>query len=190
MIIKTKHNDYFMNLINNLDPKCIESFFKSEVVDEISNQKLKEITNNLKYAEYKYNLMEKVLPIVISINNEEITKKMALKMEQIRKSLNKYENRLDIFESNLAYLLITETLTLQTTKILGFDEEYIKNLLTKYNNKLQTCSEEYYYNEESGLTSKVNKNGSMMILPYTPNVVVDALKNNNKPKHLIKKVTK
>ena len=28
-----------MNLINNLDPKCIESFFKSEVVDEISNQK-------------------------------------------------------------------------------------------------------------------------------------------------------
>lgn len=176
MVIKTEHKDYFMNLIRNLDPKCIESFFKSEVVDEISNQKLKEIQNDLKCAEYKYNLMQKVLPIVISLNNENFTKKTALKTEQIRKQLNKCENRLDIFESNLAYLLITETLNLQTAKILGFDTEYIKNLLTKYNNKLKTCNEEYYYNEKSGLTSKVKENGSMMILPYTPHAVSDALK--------------
>ena len=182
MIIKTEHKDYFINLICNLDPKCIEAFFKSDVVDEVSNEKLKEIQKDLRCAKYKSNLMDKVLSIVISLNNQDLTKKTALKTEKINNYLRICRNRLYIFESNLAYLLITETLNLQSTRILWFDDEYIKNLLVKYKNILEAYNEQYYYNENNGLTSKINKNGYMTVLPYTPHAVSEALNQNDKLK--------
>ena len=59
-------------------------------------------------------------------------------------------NKMDTFESNLAYLLISGIINLEKSKQLGFNSDYIRNLLEQYKKQVENPYVEYYYNEKTG----------------------------------------
>lgn len=75
---------------------------------------------------------------------------------------------LDVFESNLSYLLISGIISYEQCKQLGFDSDYIENLLEKYKKIADNSYIEYDYDEQRGTTSEINEYGKALILPYTP----------------------
>ena len=97
-------------------------------------------------------------------------------MEQEHKKMISCLNKIDIFESNLAYLLISGIINLEKSKQLGFNSDYIRNLLEQYKKQVHNPYIEYYYNENAGTTSVQTENGKSLILPYTPHEVSNKIK--------------
>lgn len=178
MYIKAKRNSYFLNLMN--EDFCAKvAFYKDKDLD-LTNDKLNELKTNVKIAERKYNVISAILSLVLKSNNEELIKKIALKLEKANKNLALCNNDLEIFESKLAFLLLKDILKIDKVKYFGFSEEYIENLITRYNNQLENQYDEYYYNEKTGLTSQMNKGKLSIILPYTPFAVEKEIERKRK----------
>ncbi len=178
MNIKLKNSSYFINLIEN-DWYAMICFDKADSFDLI-NKKLIELKSNLDKAEKKYNISDAFLSAVMYFKNDELTKKAALRVEKNFQIVNKNSDALRKFESELAYLLIKGVLTKEITHKLGFDEQYIKGLLTRYKNEAENPYTEYYYNEKNGVLSKKNENGFYWPLPYIPVSVANEI---NKREH-------
>lgn len=84
-------------------------------------------------------------------------------------------NDLEIFESKLAFLLLKEILKIDKVKYFGFSEEYIKNLLTRYKKETENQYDEYYYNEKTGVLSKIIENGFYRPFTYIPSSVANEI---------------
>ena len=101
-------------------------------------------------------------------NIQSLISRISLMLERERKSNFGYKNRLEIFESNLAYLILAGMI--KSAEELGFSNEYITALLNVKKKELENSFVKYDYDEMTGKTSQI-LNDKAIILPYTPSVV-------------------
>lgn len=164
MNIKVKKNTHFLNLLE--DRKLAEQYFSGKNMAEFNFLQLIKLQENCKIAKTKYSqkLCLSSISSILGLENYDL----ALKTEHEHKKMMSSIRDLDVFESNLAYLLISGIISHEQYKQLGFDSDYIKNLLEKYKKIADNPYIEYDYDEQRGTTSEINEYGKALILPYTP----------------------
>lgn len=174
MYIKEKKQNHFLNLMN--DPTLAVVYFHNKDMDEFNNQRLMELQNSYKNAKTKYNQKLSLLSIASFLGLENKTYNLSLKVEQEHKKMINSLREIDIFESNLAYLLICGIISFENCKQLGFDGDYVRNMLEQYKKQAENPYVEYYCDEKTGTTSVQTENGEILILPYTPHEVSNKIK--------------
>lgn len=174
MHIKVKEQNHFLNLLN--DSALAMAYFHNKDMGEFNNQRLIELQNNYKKAKAKYNQKLSLLSIASFLGFENRTYNLALKIEQEHRKMMSSLCKLDIFESNLAYLLVSGIINFEKCEKLGFNSDYVRNLLEQYKKQAEKPYVEYYYDEKTGTTSAQTENGKLLILPYTPPEVRSKIK--------------
>ena len=130
MYIKEKKQNHFLNLMN--DPTLAVVYFHNKDMDEFNNQRLMELQNSYKNAKTKYNQKLSLLSIASFLGLENKTYNLSLKVEQEHKKMINSLREIDIFESNLAYLLICGIISFENCKQLGFNGGYVRTMLEQY----------------------------------------------------------
>lgn len=166
MHIKVKKQSYFLDLMN--DPTLAAVSFHNKDMGKFNNQRLIELQNNYKKAKTRYNQNSFLLSIALFLGLENKTYNLALKLEQEHKKMMSRLRDIDIFESELAYLLISGIISFEKCKQLGFNSDYVRNLLEQYKKQIENPYVEYDCYEKTGTTSVQTENGKLLILPYTP----------------------
>ena len=133
-----------------------------------------DITGNADSSK-KYNFVAQLLSVSKFVGIDSLIKKSALRLEKERKRLFSAKNELEVFESNLAYLILSEKIAFPDE--LGFSSEYVKKLLTNKKKEVENYTVEYSYNESTGKTYEVI-NGKYYALSHTPRVITDKLRQN------------
>ena len=108
MYIKVKKHNHFLNLLE--DSELAQGYFLGKDVDEFNNNRLNELQNMLKKAKRRYSRMSSVLSITHFFKVENRAN-VASRVEASHRELEDVVHELEIFESNLAYLIISETIT-------------------------------------------------------------------------------
>ena len=114
------------------DPTLAVVYFHNKDMDEFNNQRLMELQNSYKNAKTKYNQKLSLLSIASFLGLENKTYNLSLKVEQEHKKMINSLREIDIFESNLAYLLICGIISFENCKQLGFNGGYVRNMLEQY----------------------------------------------------------
>ena len=166
MIITNRINTHFTNLIG--DENFANAYFLNKSIDDFSVERLHDL-------EKKYDSAAQLLSVSKFVDIDSLIKKSALRLEKERKRLFSAKNELEVFESNLAYLILSEKIAFPDE--LGFSSEYVKELLTNKKKEVENSTVEYSYNESTGRTHEVI-NGKYYALSHTPRVVTDKLRQN------------
>ena len=114
------------------DPTLAVVYFHNKDMDEFNNQRLMELQKSYKNAKTKYNQKLSLLSIASFLGLENNTYNLSLKVEQEHKKMINSLREIDIFESNLAYLLICGIISFENCKQLGFNGGYVRNMLEQY----------------------------------------------------------
>ena len=170
MYIKEKIKNHFLNLLEDKDLAMIY-FYNKDIVEEFNNNKLVELQNNVKKSENKYNKLLNLYSLAKFLGIESLIEKANSNLNKAQRTYNKNMHELDIFKSNLAYLLISGILKLENAQAIGYSIEFINEFLVPYKNQAENPYNEYYYNESNGRTTKIDEKGHRIILPYTPYIV-------------------
>lgn len=175
MYIKEKIKNHFSNLLEN--PKfALAYFYNRDIVEEFNNSKLVELQNNLRKTERRYNNYFNLYSLVKFLGIESLVEKVTKNLAMSQKMYSKNSNDIDIFKSNLAYLIISGILKLENAQLMGYSKDFIEEFLVPYKSQADNPYNEYHYNEKSGITSMITEKGSSLILSYTPHVVLEKLK--------------
>ena len=166
-MIETKVNTHFTNLI--ADEILANYYFSTQSLAEYNYEKLNELKNNVIYSNKKYQIVSSLLSVAMFFNIQSLISRISLMLERERKSNFGYKNQLEIFESNLAYLILSGKI--KSTEELGFSTEYITELLNVKKKELENSFVKYDYDERTGKTSQISNNKAI-ILPYTPSAVI------------------
>ena len=174
MHIKVKKQSHFLNLME--DPVLATAYFHNKDIDEFNNQRLIELQKDYKKAKAKYNQKSSLLSITSLLGLDTKTYNLSKKAEQEHKKMVSCLNKIDTFESNLAYLLISGIINLEKSKQLGFNSDYVRNLLEQHKKLAENPYVEYYHDEKTGTTAMQTESGKLLILPYTPSSVGKKIK--------------
>ncbi len=166
MHIKVKKQSHFLNLME--DPVLATAYFYNKDIDEFNNQQLIELQNDYKKAKAKYNQKSSLLSITSFLGIDTKTYNLSKKVEHEHKKMMSCFNKIDTFESNLAYLLISGIINLEKSKQLGFNSDYVRNLLEQHKKLAENPYVEYYHDEKTGTTAMQTESGKLLILPFTP----------------------
>lgn len=173
MIIKNYIPNHFLDLME--DKKYAIKYLSSKDPHEFTKEKLKELIKEYKTLKTKYKKTKLYLSIAEFFKNEELEIKILRKMNELGKSLQSCNNKIEVFESDLAAMLLLEIIDIERAKGLGHDCEYIKSLLEKTEAKTKRQYTGYYYDEKSGVSAQITESGKYIILPYTPVAVISKL---------------
>ena len=173
MIITYRINTHFTILIG--DENFANAYFLNKSIDDFSVERLHDLEKKYDSASKKYNFVAQLLSVSKFVGIDSLIKKSALRLKKERKRLFSAKNELEVFESNLAYLILSEKITFPDE--LGFSSEYVKELLTNKKKEVENSTVEYSYNESTGRTYEVI-NGKYYALSHTPRVVTDKLRQN------------
>ena len=135
MNVKAKKNNHFLNLLE--DRKLAEQYFSGKNMTEFNSLQLIKLQKNCKMIKTKYSQKLWLLSIYSFLGLENYD--LALKTEHEHKKMMSSIRDLDVFESNLSYLLISGIISYEQCKQLGFDSDYIENLLEKYKKISMIC---------------------------------------------------
>ena len=171
MYIKEKIKNHFLNLLEDKDLAMIY-FYNKDIVEEFNNNKLVELQNNVKKSENKYNKLLNLYSLAKFLGIESLIEKANSNLNKAQRTYNKNMHELDIFKSNLAYLLISGILKLENAQVMGYSREFIAEFLIPYKKQSENPYNEYYYNENNGRTTLIDKKSFNMILPYTPDIIL------------------
>lgn len=171
MKITTKVNTHFTNLIN--DSMLANAYFSTQSFDKYNSEKLNELKNSVISSNKRYNVFSSFLSIAMVSNIQSLILKITLMLERERKINLGYKNQLETFESNLAYLILSGKI--KSTEELGFDSDYITELLKEKKKELESSFVTYDYDEKTGRTSQT-LNNKAIILSYTPCAVREKIK--------------
>lgn len=174
MHIKVKKQSHFLNFME--DSVLATAYFHNKDIDEFNNQRLMELQKDYKKAKAKYNQKSSLLSITSLLGFDTKTYNLSKKAEQEHKKMMSCLNKIDTFESNLAYLLISGIINLEKSKQLGFNSDYVRNLLEQHKKLAENPYVEYYYVEKTGTTAMQTESGKLLILPYTPHEVSNKIK--------------
>lgn len=175
MYVKEKVKNHFLNLLGDKELACVY-FYGRDIVEEFSNDKLIELENNVKKSKSRYDKFCYLYSLVNFLGIESLSEKVTKNLSRTEKSYSKGMNELDVFKSNLAYLIISGILKLENVQVMGYNKEFIEEFLVPYQSQADNPYNEYYYNENNGRTSMVTEKGSSLILPYTPHAVLKKIK--------------
>ena len=105
----------------------------------------------------------------------------ASKAERKYQELEDSIYELEIFESNLAYLIISESISIEDCcGKNNLEPVYLRNLLEKYKKQIVHPFIEYEYDENTGRVSEITEDGKHIILPYIPYVVLEKIDEERK----------
>lgn len=175
MTIKDKINTHFTSLMG--DKTLANAYFLNKSIDDFSVERLHDLEKKYDSVSKKYNFVAQLLSVSIFVGAESLIKKTALRLEKERKRLLSTKSELEIFESNLAYFILSGKIT--SLDELGFSGEYVTELLEKKKKELNNSTVEYSYDESTGRTYQVI-NGKYLALSHTPDVVADKVRQNRK----------
>ena len=178
MNIKVQKFNHFGNLM--ADKEYAIAYLSSKNPYEFTNKRLLELIEEYKNIEKKYNKTKIYLSIVSLFKKNPLFYKILKRYEELAESIQLNNNKIEMFESNLAALILLEIIDIEKAKCLGHNEEYLKCLLENYKNKIERQYQGYYYDEKSGKTSKITEGGKYIILPYTPKDVICELKKSRR----------
>ena len=169
MYIRIKKHNHFLNLLANSE--LAQGYFLNKNVEEFNNSRLNELQANLRKAKRKYSRMSSVLSIAHFFKAEKrinIVSKLEMKHQELEDSVHE----LEIFESNLAYLIISELINIDDCcKKNNLDPGYLRDLLEKSKKQVARSFLEYDYDENTGQVSEITEDGKCIILPYIPYAV-------------------
>ncbi len=186
MYIKVKKHNHFLNLLE--DSELAQGYFLGKDVEEFNNSRLNELQNMLKKARRRYSRMSSVLSITHFLKVENRIN-VASKVEESHQELDDIVHELEIFESNLAYLIISETITVDDCcKKNNLDPIYLRNLLEKYKKQVANPFLEYDYDENTDQVSEITEDGKCIVLPYIPYAVKDMIDKEKKKNELIQQL--
>lgn len=187
MYIKIKKHNHFLNLLE--DSELAQGYFLGKDVGEFNNSRLNELQDMLRKAKRRYSRMSSVLSITHFFKVENRIN-IASKVEASHRELDGIVHELEIFESNLAYLIISETITVDDCcKKNDLDSVYLRNLLEKYKKQVARPFLEYDYHENTGQVSEILENGKCIVLPYIPSAVKDIINQERKKQNMQDKLT-
>ena len=106
MIITNRINTHFTNLIG--DENFANAYFLNKSIDDFSVERLHGLEKKYDSASKKYNFVAQILSDSKFVGIDSLIKKSALRLEKERKRLFSAKNELEVFESNLAYLILSE----------------------------------------------------------------------------------
>lgn len=175
MYVKEQIKNHFLNLLGDKELACVY-FYGRDIVEEFNNDKLIELEKNVKKFESRYEKSLNLYSLVNFLGIESLVEKITKNLSRTQKSYSKSMNELDVFKSNLAYLIISGILKLENAQVMGYSKEFMEEFLVPYQNQADNPYNEYYYNENNGRTSMVTEKGSSLILSYTPHAVLKKLK--------------
>lgn len=169
MYIRIKKNNHFLNLLTNSE--SAQRYFLNKNVEEFNNSRLNDLQVNLRKAKRKYSRMSSVLSIAHFFKVEKkinIASKLEMKHQELENSVHE----LEIFESNLAYLIISESINIDDCcKKNNLNPGYLIALLEKSKKQVARPFLEYTYDENTGQVSEITEDGKCIILPYIPYAV-------------------
>ena len=169
MYIKIKKHNHFLNLLE--DSELAQGYFLGKDVGEFNNSRLNELQDDLRNAKRRYSRMSSVLSITHFFraeNRVNIASKLDIRHQELEDSVHE----LEIFESNLAYLIISESINIDDCcKKNNLDPVYLRNLLEKYKKQVARPFLEYDYDENTDQVSEITEDGKCIILPYIPYAV-------------------
>lgn len=171
MYVKERIKNHFLTLLDDKE-LAVLYFYNRDIVEEFNSDKLIDLENSLKKSESRYNKFLNLYSLVNSLGIESLIKKTNDNLVKAEKDYSKNIDQLDIFKSNLAYLIISGTLKLEIIQVMGYSKEFVDQFLIPYQTQAYNPYVEYYYNENNGRTSMLNKNGFNVILPYTPQAIL------------------
>ena len=106
MIITNRINTHFTNLIG--DENFANAYFLNKSIDDFSVERLHGLEKKYDSASKKYNFVAQILSDSKFVGIDSLIKKSALRLEKERKRLFSAKNELEVFESNLTYLILSE----------------------------------------------------------------------------------
>ena len=170
MNIRVYKPNHFVDLIE--DKKYAVAYLSAQNPHEFTKKRLLELVEENKSIEKKYNKNKIYLSVVRLLQNDKLFHKILKRNKELTRALQTSNNKIEMFESNLAALILLEIIDIEKAKGLGHNEGYLKCLLENYKTKTDRQYEGYYYDEKSGRTSKITEGGKHIILPYTPQSVI------------------
>lgn len=180
MYVKEKICNHFLNLI--YDQYFAFCYFMDKDIGKFNNDELRKIKIELRKAKFRFNKLLAMFVVVETLGIEDAFFDLALNTEKARKVKCRCENDLEIFESNLVYLIVSNIINIDYCVSVGFDEKYINELLDHYKKYLDNTSVEYYFDWNTGKTLQIMNNGKAIVLPYTPIVVRNKICEENNGK--------
>lgn len=175
MYVKERIKNHFLNLLEDKELACVY-FYGRDIVEEFNNDKLIELEKDVKKSKNRYDKFFNLYSLVNYLGIESLVEKITKNLSRTQKLYSKSMNELDVFKSNLAYLIISGVLKLENAQVMGYSKEFIEEFLVPYQNQADNPYNEYYYNENNGTTSMITEKGLSLILPYTPHAVLEKLK--------------
>ena len=162
MTVASRRHTFFSILKHNSHLVGVYLYRKS--VNDCSANNLMALKRQVNLALCNYYLAAHISSIVSFMCDGEISKKLALKQEEMYKKLMASKDKLETFESCLAYMIMTEMIP--STSMLGYSNEYIKMLLDKKRTALQDATIEYSYDGNTGISRvSIFRNGRVLISP-------------------------
>lgn len=180
MYIKEKKHNHFLNLLG--DKGLAETYFHGKDISEYNNNRLNELQDNLRTSKRIYTIMSSVLSITRFFRIDNLVG-TASKVERKHQELEDSIHELEIFESNLAYLVISESISIEDCcGKNNLEPVYLRNLLEKYKKQVAKPFTEYDYDENTGRVSEITEDGKCIVMPYIPHAVRKKLLKKEKKK--------
>lgn len=174
MYVKERIKNHFLNLIGDKE-LAVLYFYNRDIVDEFNKNNFTELEKNVKKFERKYDIYFNIYNLVNYLGVDSLVEKVTKNLAKTDKLYRKSMNELDVFKSNLAYLIVSGILKLENVLVMGYTEEFIKEFLLPYQYQADNPYNKYYYNENNGRTSMIDEKGRGVILPYTPHSVLEKI---------------
>ena len=174
MYVKERIKNHFLNLIGDKELAALY-FYNRDIVDEFNKNNFTELEKNVKKFERKYDIYFNIYNLVNYLGVDSLVEKVTKNLAKTDKLYRKSMNELDVFKSNLAYLIVSGILKLENVLVMGYTEEFIKEFLLPYQYQADNPYNKYYYNENNGRTSMIDEKGRGVILPYTPHAVLEKI---------------
>ena len=174
MYVKERIKNHFLNLIGDKELAALY-FYNRDIVDEFNKNNFTKLEKNVKKFERKYDIYFNIYNLVNYMGVDSLVEKVTKNLAKTDKLYRKSMNELDVFKSNLAYLIVSGILKLENVLVMGYTEEFIKEFLLPYQYQADNPYNKYYYNENNGRTSMIDEKGRGVILPYTPHSVLEKI---------------
>jgi len=127
-------NSHFLQLFN--DNEFAYMYFHDKDINGYTSDKLDELKRNVISSELRYKKILSLFHTITSFNNDDLLPRVRGAMECDYVFYASYLNDLNTFEDDLAYLIISNMINIKTISQLGFSNEYINELISKYNDLL------------------------------------------------------
>lgn len=170
MYAKERIKNHFLNLLQDKQLAMVY-FYGRDIVEEFHKDRLTELEKKVKKSEKRYNMFLN-LDLSNYLGIENLAKKTTTKLIKAQRTYYKNMSELNVFKANLAYLIISGILKLENAQVMGYSREFIAEFLIPYKKQSENPYNEYYYNENNGRTTLIDKKSFNMILPYTPDIIL------------------